>query len=314
MHKLFFLCFFGLYINFLNAQDRIIIKYPNGQIKLEGFVKKEVLEDEFIEYFANGKIKRKGTFKNCDYETNSIKIHRLDCEFGAYLKDSINIRYGKRHGEWIYFDSIGNIESKTNYYCDLKQGSDIYFYPNGQKKFVSHYFQDKEISSQEYSELGVLLLTSNYFYNYSDSLNRDLIKTIETKFYENGNLRSVRTIDELENSTEIEVLKEYYTNGFLKTESEITNNNLNGIHSEYFENGHLKSQGKYLDDKPIEKHYYYKETGELQRIEEWKDGKFVKTEYNNKAVDNMNFVKKQFFFFSRNIYFLTKYAMCKINS
>ena len=56
---------------------------------------------------------------------------------------------------------------------------------------------------------------------------------------------------------EIESVKEYYSNGFLKSETELLDFDKNGIYREYYENGNIKYEGKFQNDKPIEKQYYY---------------------------------------------------------
>ena len=85
-------------------------------------------------------------------------------------------------------------------------------------------------------------------------------------------------IQELKDDIEKENFKEYYPNGFIKTESEIIDLDKNGVFREFYENGNTKYEGIFKDDKPIDKQYYYNSKGEVFKIETWKYGKIIETE------------------------------------
>lgn len=256
------------------SQTEYVEKYDNGQIKIQGFIIDSVLIGKYTEYYKNGQVKTTGEFKNCDYETNHTKIYVASCEVG----NNSTIRKGKRHGEWKDYYENGILESKHNYFCGLRQGNFFNYQKDGKLNWIDFYTVDKKMGTQEFHENGLLEKISTYSYEYSEHNEHHLKRTVETEYYEDGSLKIQRVIQELKSGLEKEIFKEYYPNGFLKTESKIIDLDKNGIYREFYENGNTKYEGIFKDDKPIDKQYFYNSQGEITKIEIWKDGKIIETE------------------------------------
>lgn len=256
------------------SQTEYVEKYENGKIKLKGFVIDSVLIGNYLEYFETGTLKTQGEFKNCEYETNHTKIYVAECSVG----NNLNISQGKKHGEWKEYYENGILKSKYNYFCGLRQGNFFHYRENGTLYWIDFYTADKEMGTQEFYENGLLSLTSSYSYEYSEHDGHDLKTTVETEYYEDGSLKIQRKIQELKDEVEKENFKEYYSNGFLKTETEINNLDKDGIHREFYENGNTKYEGVFKNGEPIDKHYYYNYEGKVTKIETWKDGIKINTE------------------------------------
>ncbi|SNR14721.1 toxin-antitoxin system YwqK family antitoxin [Tenacibaculum jejuense] len=274
MKKQLSLFFTILVSNLIYSQTEYVEKYENGQIKIQGFLIDSVLTGRYTEYYKNEQIKTTGEFKNCEYETNHTKIYIAGCGVG----NNSTIRKGKKHGEWKVYSENGILKSKSNYVCGLRQGIFFYYGENGKLSWIDFYHADKEIETQEFFENGLLEKITTYSYEYSVHDKRDLKRTIETEYYKDGSLKIQRVIQELKDDIEKESFKEYYPNGFLKTESEIIDLDKNGIYREFYENGNTKFEGIFKDDKPIGKQYFFNSKGEIIKIETWKDGKIIKTE------------------------------------
>lgn len=65
------------------------------------------------------------------------------------------------------------------------------------------------------------------------------------------------------------VLREFYPEGALKSESEVKEGKRHGRYREYYENGNLKLRGKYANNKPKGTWKYYTEEGEFERKEKF---------------------------------------------
>lgn len=65
------------------------------------------------------------------------------------------------------------------------------------------------------------------------------------------------------------VLREFYPEGALKSESEVKEGKRHGRYREYYENGNLKLRGKYSNNKPKGTWKYYTEEGKLERKEKF---------------------------------------------
>ena len=68
------------------SQEKYVEKYPNGNLKVEGFLVGKTLDSVYKEYYENGNIKTEGFYKN-----------------------------GKRHGMFIEYDKYGKVLKKIKY-------------------------------------------------------------------------------------------------------------------------------------------------------------------------------------------------------
>jgi hypothetical protein len=65
------------------------------------------------------------------------------------------------------------------------------------------------------------------------------------------------------------VLRTFYPEGELQSESEVKEGKRHGRYREYYENGHLKVRGKYTNNRPKGTWKYYTEDGKFDRKEKW---------------------------------------------
>ena len=62
------------------------------------------------------------------------------------LINKVEYLNNKLHGKWIEYYPSGKIECIIDYEFDLKHGSEICFYENGNKKFERKYKEDIPVS------------------------------------------------------------------------------------------------------------------------------------------------------------------------
>ena len=65
------------------------------------------------------------------------------------------------------------------------------------------------------------------------------------------------------------VLREFYSEGALKSEVEVKEGKRHGRYREYYEDGTLKLRGKYANNKPKGTWKYYTEDGKFERKEKF---------------------------------------------
>lgn len=76
--------------------------YENGALFMEGDIKDNLREGEWVSYFQDGKIQSKGFFEK-DVRTGMSLVYY---ENGNLWMEG-NYREGKRVGQWIYYDEQG---------------------------------------------------------------------------------------------------------------------------------------------------------------------------------------------------------------
>jgi antitoxin component YwqK of YwqJK toxin-antitoxin module len=257
------------------SQEKILKRYDNGNIQYEGFVVNNTLDSIYKEYYDNGVLKEEGCYKNCDYKFNNRSVLRLGCGVGS-KKDSIN--FGKRIGEWKNYYENGKLKSSTNYFCGIEQGSFFYYYENGAISTIDFYDAGDLNISQEYNENKTL--EEIIYYDKKFIKGKRYKNTRKFEFYEKGNFKSETIVEEKEDGYEHKSYKEYYPNGFLKTEQILIDGNKHGACYEYYENGNVKHTGCFEYDKPVFVQLFYNEDGTPNKLERWEKGKLILTENN----------------------------------
>lgn len=256
------------------SQEKIVKRYDNGNIQYEGFVVNNTLDSIYKEYYSNGVLKEEGVYKNCEYKTNYRKIVQASTCGGPAKLDSILI--GIKNGTWKDYYENGKLKSEANYFCGIEQGNFFYYYENGAISTIDFYDAGDLNISQEYNENKTLEEIIYYDKKFIKGKRYKTTRTVE--FYENGNFKNKTIVEEKEDGHEYESYKEYFPNGFLKTEQVLIDGDKHGICYEYYENGNVKRVGFFEYDKPVFVQLFYNKDGSPMKIERWKKGKLKSTE------------------------------------
>ena len=278
--KRIFLILIFLTIHTIFSQEKIVKRYDNGNIQYEGFVVNNTFDSIYKEYYPNGNLKVEGNFKNCEYKINNRVIKFIGC--GVVFKDSL--RAGKRNGTWKEYYENKNLKSISNYYCGIEQGNYTYFLENGNVESVDFYDANRKIISQSYTGNHVLEEIQYFDVKWFKNKRLESKRTIE--FYENGYYKSETLIETKEDGHDYENYKEYYPDGFLKSELVLIDGDKHGICSDYYSNGNIEQVGFFEYDKPVYVQLFYNVDGIPKKLERWKKGKLISTEINfdiNKA-------------------------------
>lgn len=270
-----FIIVFVLSFYHVFSQDRIVKRYDNGTIQYEGYVVNNTFDSIYKEYYPNGILKTEGSYKNCKYKTNNKAVLVGTCG-NEEKKDSI--KKGILNGEWKSYYENGKLNRTANYFCGIEQGSFFYYNENGTILSIDFYDAGDLNISQQYSENNTL--EEIIYYDKKFIKGKQYTTTRKVKFYENGNYKSETLVEEKVDGLEYESYKEYYPNGFLKTNQILIDGDKHGICYEYYENGNVKQVGCFEYGKPVFVQLFYNEDGTPNKLERWKKGKLVSTENN----------------------------------
>lgn len=272
------------------SQEKIVKRYDNGNIQYEGFVVNNTLDSIYKEYYSNGVLKEEGVYKNCEYKTNYRKIVRSSSCGGPTKLDSILI--GIKNGTWKDYYENGKIKSETNYFCGIKQGNFYKYSESGVVESIFFYSSGKMIMSQLLNNNQTLSEIEYFDEKWVKNKKYEITRTIE--FFENGDYKSETIKEEKEDGFEYQIYKEFFSNGFLKTEQILIDGDKHGICYEYYENGNVKHVGFFEYDKPVYVQLFYSENGTPKKLERWKKGKLISTENNFDSKKDFNYNVKKY--------------------
>ena len=195
--------------------------YPNGQMKYEENLYRDMLNGKRTMWYENGQKRFEGNFKNDKrdgkntwwYENGQIESE------GNYINDWEN-------GKWTQWYKNGQIKQEGNYKTPPfdfgRDGKWTYWYENGQIMSEKYYNDDKE----------------------------DGISIVSTSWYENGNIFKVTNYNSKGNPVS---QTQYYASvsGQKQWELNYKNKILDGKLTRWHENGQIKSVATYKDGKCI---------------------------------------------------------------
>ena len=172
--------------------------YENGQLQVEGIMKRGKTHGEWNSYYRNGQ-----------------------------LESSTNYKDGIPHGKDIRYYKNGEIEYIYNYKDGRKNGTFVDFYENGQKNkeiiYGEKYEKDYELYGiyieKEYYENGQLKNETEFIAEYEESFDSWTDKERNgksTSYYENGQLEVSANYKDGERDGDY---ISYYENGLVSTKS-----------------------------------------------------------------------------------------------
>jgi antitoxin component YwqK of YwqJK toxin-antitoxin module len=165
-----------IYLNPNDKADFIRESYfSNGQIEMQGRLKNDTQEGQWIWWYENGNKKDEATFlkgvyikerkhwrengTRLSFEFFSDKCSSDCCDGKTITFDSlnrirliVNRKNGNRNGKTITLFPNGKIDKINNYSNGLLQGMTYEFHPNGKPKVHGIYNIDKEQGKWVYSD------------------------------------------------------------------------------------------------------------------------------------------------------------------
>jgi antitoxin component YwqK of YwqJK toxin-antitoxin module len=195
----------------LFSQEKYVERYENGRIHYVGTLINSTYNGAFKEYYMDGILKERGTYKNCNKGSKPIKNNS-----GYFRK----ILRGSKDGIWETYYENGEIKTKEHFRCDVLNGSKYIYTTEGKLKTIEFYSYGDLITSHTYNNKGLLESFSLYSYSIDNSLSKKLKTIHECRYYHDGKLKSEHKIEEVisDSGTVIktENTKEYSEEGVLK--------------------------------------------------------------------------------------------------
>lgn len=271
--------------------------YINGKITIlkedENTENKKKIKEEF---FADGKLKRKGAF----IKDVPVGIHRIYNKKGdiinSYLFTNKGIKRGegivnkngkregqwkfiyadgqkksegkyingRKEGEWQYYFNSGITEQKGAFKNGRPTGVWVWFYENKNKRRVCSFMNGKEIGfSYELTEEGDTLSSGAYVHG---------LKTGKWKYSVNDNIEIGKYVAGKKEG----VWKHYYYDNKLKFEGSFTEGFKDGKHKNYYSNGRIRLIENYAVGNKVGKWKNYDKEGNLITLTQYKANKKYK--------------------------------------
>lgn len=271
-----------------------VLKYVNGELQIDAPEVKNL--DTKTEYYPDGRIKKKGTFKNNipegisriyapDGKVDSSKVYRS----GIVIGDGIVDDNGLKQGDWKEFFDTGELKGEGKYINSQRIGGWKYYYKNG-KTEQNGTFLKNEIPDGEwiwYYENGDTLrfetfingLRNGIMIEYSDTgtviAKGEYIDDLEegSWFYHDGDIIIEGSYKSGNRDGE---WKNIYSNGNPSFKGSFLDDNANGKHIFYWENGKVKDEGYYIMGRKEGEWFKYDKMGILFLITTFKNGIEIK--------------------------------------
>jgi antitoxin component YwqK of YwqJK toxin-antitoxin module len=284
-----FLVFLFPFAYFGNAQQEINpngynkFYYEDGQVSSEGTMRDGKPDGYWKTYYKNGMLKSEGNREN--FELDSIWTFYSDSG-----KVAVQITYleGRKNGIRRTFHENEIVEE--NFVDDVKQGTTMYYYPNGTLwKEINFVDGLEEGIGREYARSDGRVIKLMYytkgFITDIEIINRiDKARMKQGKwidFWENWN---IKTEGEYKNDLKHGYFKQYSKDGVLLLTEKYIDGILQedvaelaklDIKTEYYPNGNVKIVASYKDDVPEGVRREYSEDGQVVAGYIFKSGQVI---------------------------------------
>jgi antitoxin component YwqK of YwqJK toxin-antitoxin module len=276
--------------NFVNDVKEGLTKYyfPDGTLKSEIPFVKGLEQGIGKEYNANGDVITITEYKR-GFIVDRMKINRRD-------KNNL------RQGTWMTFYPNGNTHQEGTYRDDKKNGYFKDYAENGDLLKVTKYVNDvaqpeateiqKLTTETEYYPNGKILKTTMTRNGVLEGVSREYDSSgnvVKSAEYHNGVLTGEGIV--LEDGSREGPWKDLYPDGSIMAEGRYENGKPVGTWKYYHPNGKLEQTGKYNKlGKPDGTWIWYYDTGQLRREEDYQNG--LKDGFSEEYDENGNLLEK----------------------
>jgi uncharacterized protein len=231
---------------------------------IDGVLQKEAAEiaklDVKTEYYSNGQIKKRGSYKNNisegisrEYSPEGKIIASKIYLDGIVIGDGIVDENGVKQGPWKEYHDGGELRSVGKYVNGLKIGEWKFYYKNGKLEQTGVYLKNEKPDGEWkwYYDNGNLWMEEFY--------DGGLENGMMTEYSDSGTvIAKGNYVDGLEDSSWV------YQMGDTKVQGSYKEGKREGTWKYYYDNGNLNFSGKYIDDNADGKHSYYWDNGKLR--------------------------------------------------
>lgn len=268
--------------------------YFNGKTRFDGAYLQGELHGTFTNYFVDGTVETvrnydhgflNGAYKDFYYGGQLYSEGQYEMEKKAglwktYYKNGKIMREemfidGDRNGKSVYYFDNGKIEKEVYYKDGLRNGSNKRYSDDGQLVDIIYFKDDVPVSYTYNNKDGQLLAPipikggsasiTTYYANGNKSAEMvyadgKLTGTFKL-YFPNGNLYYEE--EELINGLTNGKLREFYSNGAVKTTYNYLLDNVDGPYKEYYDNGKLKEEGSFYNGYNNGPRKFYDNNGKL---------------------------------------------------
>ncbi len=224
----------GQQLNYMDAngkkQGKWLVKYPNGNIKMEGYFKNNTPVGTLKKYHENGLLKYEMIYDTKD--TNSVQVTMYDASGELSAKGSYYAK--KKNGLWQYYGESNKVIMEESYNHGKLHGKSVV------------YWQTQENQPMEIK-------------NWKDSLKEGEW----IWFYEDGKIRQKASYKENKLDGEFKV---FFADGVCHIDGKYAENVRDGLWQYFKEDGSVKIKIEYNKGKIVNEDEY--ERAETKMIDE----------------------------------------------
>ena len=254
-----------LYVNIVSvalAQDEKRVSfYKNNEDQIREIYHlkdtiNNILHGEYISFYLNGKIEKKGNYD----EGSPEGMWEYYYENGK-LKMAGELKLGEPNGYWTYYFETGNKRMEGKTVGDRREGDWLIYYQNGAVKRKGIFVDG--------------VRKGIWFYYYEDEILKGKVDFFEnrgkyTEYYRSGEIRAKGLKFGTRNQGEWTY---YYKNGAKLAKGHYANGKKKGQWIYYHSNEQTSSIGRYVKGKAVGDWKYYHPNGELQSSGIFDEGK-----------------------------------------
>ncbi|MFH0865384.1 MAG: toxin-antitoxin system YwqK family antitoxin [Bacteroidota bacterium] len=235
-----------------------VSKYINGEIQIEAV---EVTKlDIKTEYYPDGKVKKRGGFKDnipegisriysTDGKVDSAKVYKN----GIIIGDGIVDDNGMKQGSWKEYHDTGELKGEGKYIASQRIDAWKYYYKNGKVEQTGTFLKNETPDGEWiwYYDNGSKLREETFI--------NGLRNGVMTEYTDSGTIVAKgEFVDDLEEGLW------YYHEGDIVMEGSYKSGGREGEWKYIYDNGNLCFSGSFLDDNPDGRHKFFWDNGKIK--------------------------------------------------
>ncbi len=189
----------------------------------------------------------------------------------AQLRYTGQFKDDKPVGNFIYYSTTGQVESRISHYPGSNASHAVHYHPSGKLMAEGRYIgKDKDSTWNYYDDAGKLRNTEHWKAGKMDGM--------MTSYFADGKVAERRNFKDGKASG---LAEQFYEDGTQRYRANYVNGEPEDTETFYFANGKKEIEGRYVNGDRDGKWLYYNNDGSVQMQVLYAQGKFVKQQYDN---------------------------------
>ena len=285
-------------LNFVNNNDKVHLEFKDELVVIDFQLKNGVIEGPYTQSIENNQLLFESTYINGKKHGKATYYHP-----SGKLRHVANIAYGDYEGEALYYDQLGSLRTRTNFYEDEERGKEFRYYPTGEVfRSVNNLGGKWHGEVIYFNEAGDSLVKFNYLEDFIVSYQ---LKEKSGEFgkiinIDNKKYKLISTYSDGKTAMECQINKNNFVGGFKMFNEEGTpiieqsykNGKVDGTQKMYQKDGSIYSERNYKEGDLWGSQEYYTDKGQLAIKVQYKDDEI---DGNYEIFENGKLIKTMFY-------------------